>query len=142
MQSYSLTVLVKDKVDEKTRQGLLDDVKKSFSSLIKEDIWGVRSLAYPIKHADKAFYAYFEFEGEPGAVITLDKNIRLNEDIIRYLIVKKKVSKDGKVSRVSKGEDKESLKNAESERETTQENEEKTDSEAEIKESRKVRKAK
>lgn len=90
MNAYSLTLLIKDKVDEKGRTGIFDDVKKNFSNVIKEDLWGVRSLAYEIQHESKAFYAYFEFEAEPNAVITLDKNIRLNEDIMRSLLVKAK----------------------------------------------------
>lgn len=90
MQAYSLTLLVKEKVDEKGRSGLFDDVKKNFSSTIKEDLWGVRSLAYDIKHESKAFYGYFEFEAEPQAVIALDRNLRLSEDVIRYLIIKSK----------------------------------------------------
>lgn len=99
MQSYQLTLLIKEKLDEKARTGLIDDVKKNFSNLIKEDLWGIRSLAYEIKHADKAYYANFEFESEPQAVITLDKNIRLNEDIIRYLLVKKKIIKIRKTAK-------------------------------------------
>lgn len=90
MSTYTLTVLVKEKVDEKGRTGLIDDVKKNFSNLIKEDLWGVRGLAYPIKHNDKAFFAHFEFETEPEKAITLDRNLRLNEDILRYLIIKTK----------------------------------------------------
>ena len=90
VQNYSLTILINNKVDEKGREGVINGVKKDFGNLVKEDLWGVRSLAYEIKHMDKAFYANFEFEAEPEAIIKLDKNIRLNEDIIRYLIVKGK----------------------------------------------------
>lgn len=88
MQKYSLTVLVKEKVSESQRKEIFDGLKKNFSNLIKEDLWGVRSLAYEIKHDNKAYYANFEFEAEPKAIITLDKNIRLTEDIIRHLIVR------------------------------------------------------
>lgn len=94
MQKYTLTVLINEKVSEVDRNGIFEAIKKNFTNLIKEDFWGVRSLSYEIKHASKAFYAYFEFEVEPTGVITLDKNLRLNEDIIRYLIVKKKVTRD------------------------------------------------
>lgn len=94
MQKYTLTVLINEKVSEVDRNGIFEAIKKNFTNLIKEDFWGVRSLSYEIKHESKAFYAYFEFETEPAGVITLDKNLRLNEDIIRYLIVKKKVTRD------------------------------------------------
>ncbi len=100
MESYQLTILVKEKLDEKARTGLLDDVKKNFGSLVKEDLWGIRSLAYEIKHMDKAYYANFEFEADPASVITLDKNIRLNEDIIRYLLIRKKIVKIRKTAKV------------------------------------------
>ena len=100
MQNYNLTILINNKVDEKGRASLIDDVKKNFGNLIKEDLWGVRSLAYEIKHMDKAFYANFEFESEPQSVITLDKNIRLNEDIIRYLLIKSKKPKRVKAAQV------------------------------------------
>lgn len=103
---YQLTLLIKDKVSEADRTALFDDVKKNFTSLVKEDLWGVRSLAYSIKHNDKAFYGYFEFEAEPKAVITLDKNIRLNEDILRYLIVKVKKRKVVKRKKLEKVEEK------------------------------------
>ena len=102
MQNYSLTILIKDKLDEKARTGLIDDVKKNFGNLTREDLWGIRTLSYEIKHMDKAFYANFEFESEPPSVITLDKNIRLNEDIIRYLLIKSKKAKRVRVRKESK----------------------------------------
>lgn len=88
MQKYQLTVLIKEKVMEAGRKEILDALKKHFGNLIREDLWGVRSLAYEIKHDNKAYYANFEFEAEPNAIITLDKNIRLTEDVIRHLIVR------------------------------------------------------
>lgn len=111
MQKYTLTVLVNEKVSEADRNAAFDEIKKSFSNLVKEDLWGVRSLSYDIKHMNKAFYAYFEFEAEPTAIITLDKNIRLNEDIIRYLIVKK----DDKRVKVRKTKTEEKKEEVESE---------------------------
>lgn len=88
MQNYLLTLLVNEKVSEEGRTSLFDGIKKNFTTLTKEELWGVKSLSYEIKHNGKAFYAHFEFETSPEAIITLDKNIRLNEDILRYLIVK------------------------------------------------------
>jgi small subunit ribosomal protein S6 len=108
MENYNLTILINNKVDEKGRTGLMDDVKKEFGNLVKEELWGVRTLAYEIKHMDKAFFANFEFEAEPKAIITLDKNIRLNEDIVRYLLVRSK-----KVKRMKPGQVKRSAVKAE-----------------------------
>lgn len=106
MQKYQLTVLVNEKVQEVDRNEIFESIKKHFDNLIKEDLWGVRSLSYDIKHMSKAFYAYFEFEAEPAGVITLDKYLRLNEDIIRYLIVKAKVKRQNAKVKKEKSEEK------------------------------------
>lgn len=112
MQKYTLTVLVNEKVPEAERNGIFEEIKKNFGNLIKEDIWGVRSLSYEIKHNNKAFYAHFEFEAEPKTVITLDKNIRLNEDIIRYLIVKREDKREKRQVRKKTEEKKEEVSEA------------------------------
>lgn len=96
MQNYQLTILVSNKVDEKARTGLLDSLNKDLGSKNKSDIWGVRGLAYQINHEDKAFYAHFNFEADPSTIPSLDRKLKLNEDIIRYLLIKidaKKASK-------------------------------------------------
>lgn len=89
MVNYSLALVIKNSLDEKERKELLESITKKFNKTIKEDLWGTRSLSYKIKHQDKAFYAYFEFESESDQIKSLDKQIKLNEDIIRYLILKK-----------------------------------------------------
>lgn len=88
MQKYLLTVLIKEDLKESERKELLDSITKKFGSLVKEDLWGLRSLAYPVKKQQKAFYAHYEFEAEPSTIPSLDKSLKLNEDILRYLLVK------------------------------------------------------
>lgn len=94
-----VTMLLKQDLSEKDREGILEAVKKSFGKLNKEDLWGVRELSYPINHQEKAYYAHFEFESEPDTLSALDKSLKLNEDIIRYLIVRAKPLKKEKESK-------------------------------------------
>lgn len=86
--NYQLTVLISNKLDEKKRGDLLADVEKSLGSKSKKDLWGVRGLAYPIKHEEKAYYAHFDFEVEPGLIPEIDRKLKLNEEIVRYLLIK------------------------------------------------------
>lgn len=88
MNQYQLTLLVKDNLDEKARKEVLDSVTKKFGKVIKEDLWGIRGMSYPIKHENKAFYAYYEFESDPKTISALDKQLKLDEDILRYLLVR------------------------------------------------------
>ncbi len=88
MNNYLLTILINDKLSEKERKELLDSVSKNFGKLVKEELWGSRYLSYPINHNEKAFYTHYEFESEPNTISSLDKMLKLNEDIIRYLLVR------------------------------------------------------
>lgn len=89
MNSYLLTLVIKNDLKEEERKKLLTSVTEKFGKLEKQDLWGVKNLSYPIEHQDKAYFAHFEFEADPKTVPPLDKMIKLNEDIIRYLLIRK-----------------------------------------------------
>lgn len=88
MNTYKLTLLVKNELDEKKRKELLDDVVKSFGKVTREDLWGNRAMTYPISKQTQAFYAHYEFESDPSSIFGLDKKLKLNEDVIRFLLLK------------------------------------------------------
>ena len=89
MNSYYLTLVLKADLEEKARKEILDNVKKSFTKIGKEDLWGSRSLAYPIKKNTSGYYVHFEIEAEPEKAKELDKILKLEEDILRYLLIRK-----------------------------------------------------
>lgn len=92
MNLYYLTLVLKPDLEEKARQELLTEVKKKMlgesGKLGKEDLWGEKDLAYPIKKQTKGFYVHFEFETNPFVAKTIDKNLKVEEDILRYLLVR------------------------------------------------------
>lgn len=89
MNSYLLTLVLRPHLEDKVREELLAGVKKKMvGKIIKEDLWGSRDLAYPIKKNAKGYFAHFEFETEPQVVVDLDKSLKVEEDIIRYLLVR------------------------------------------------------
>ena len=93
MNSYYLTLVLKEGLDEKERKTLLDSMTKKLvgedGSVKKEDLWGARDLAYPIKRQTKGFFAHFEIEADAKNAKGLDKTLDLEEDILRYLLVRK-----------------------------------------------------
>ncbi len=89
MNSYQLTVLIKLALEDSERKELLDSITKRFGKMIKEDLWGNRDLSYPILHQTKAYFAHYEFEADPKEVPVLDKSLKLNEDILRYLLIRR-----------------------------------------------------
>jgi len=87
-----LTLVLKPDLAEKMRKELMEAMKKKMlgerGKVTKEDVWGNRDLAYPIKKQSKGFYAHFEFTTDPKLAKDLDKSLKVEEDIIRYLLVR------------------------------------------------------
>ena len=102
MSLYELTFILRQdiatveikKVTDKIRQL----IEEHGGNVLKEEYWGLRTLAYPIKKSRKGHYIMlvFELSGEK-AILELRRNIMLSEDIIRDLIREIK-SFDGKDS--------------------------------------------
>lgn len=92
MNQYLLTLVLKPELEEKERKALLDSMVKKIvgesGKVQKEDLWGVRDLSYKIKKETKGFFAHFEIEADPSSAKTLDKTLRVEEDILRYLLVR------------------------------------------------------
>ncbi|OGE21165.1 30S ribosomal protein S6 [Candidatus Daviesbacteria bacterium RIFCSPHIGHO2_01_FULL_40_24] len=93
MNSYYLTLVLKPGLEEKERKTLLDALSKKLTGeggkVAKEDLWGVRPLAYPIKRNTSGFFAHFEIEADPANAKGLDKILKLEEDVLRYLLIRK-----------------------------------------------------
>lgn len=76
--------------------------------MIEVDKWGRKRLAYPIKKAKSGYYVVLRFNATTELIATLERNYRLDENIIRYLTVQ--LDKDA-LEAIAK--QKEAAKNAE-----------------------------
>lgn len=54
----------------------------------KTEMWGVKSLAYRIKKNRKAHFAMFNLDAPPAAVAEMERQMRINEDILRFMTVR------------------------------------------------------
>ncbi len=104
--NYELVYILTPKLSEeevKSKAKVISELlRKEETKVIKEDFWGKKELAYPIKHFDEGWYVLCEFSAEPGEVEKIDKALKLQEDIIRFLIVKKEAKKAVKEEKISK----------------------------------------
>ncbi len=55
------------------------------ATIVNEEIWGLRKLAYPIQKKSTGFYSLIEFDGEPSIVKKLETAFRRDERVIRFL---------------------------------------------------------
>lgn len=92
MNSYELTIVIPEAKDGKEKERIVklvaDFVKKAKGSVKKQESWGVKELAYPIKKLTVADYEYFELELEGANQVELDKSLRMDETILRYMFVR------------------------------------------------------
>jgi len=54
----------------------------------KREYWGLRNIAYRIRKNRKGHYVLFNVDAPPAALTELERNMRLNEDVLRYLSVR------------------------------------------------------
>ncbi len=89
-KSYELTVIfpltLKEK--EKAREELKKEIEK-VAKIGKETDWGEKKLAYPIKKNKRGHFYFYELKASPEKTKTLEEWLKLNENILRYLIVLK-----------------------------------------------------
>src|SRR5215468_8318765 len=56
--------------------------------VIKVDNWGKRRLAYEVVKERKGIYLYWQYLAQPGVVEECERNLRMLDNVIRYLTVK------------------------------------------------------
>ena len=83
-KSYELSFLLKDPSSEKAILGLLSQYK---ASITNQSQVNALKLAYPIKKHTSAYFGYVNFEANPADVKTMSDTLRLNADVLRFLVV-------------------------------------------------------
>ena len=93
MPEYEMVFIVQPEMEEDPRNVLVEKVTQTISDLNgtvqKVDPWGRRRLAYPIKNYREGFYFLVHMDMPPSAVRPLERAVKLMEDVIRYLIVRR-----------------------------------------------------
>src|ERR1041384_7378782 len=54
----------------------------------KREYWGLRNLAYRMKKNRKGHYVLFNIEAPPAAIAELERTMRINADVLRYLTLR------------------------------------------------------
>ncbi len=92
MSNYECVVLARPDLAttqvEALQQELASIVGEGNGAEKKREYWGIRNLAYRLRKVKRAHYFYSEITIDRDGVAELDRRLRLNEDILRHLIVK------------------------------------------------------
>jgi small subunit ribosomal protein S6 len=92
MRKYEVMVILDPELDEKTIAPSLDAflnvIKADGGSVEKVDLWGKRRFAYEIDHKTEGYYAVIELTSTPAAVAELDRQLSLNEAVMRTKVMR------------------------------------------------------
>jgi small subunit ribosomal protein S6 len=91
VKKYELTFILKADQPEAEMEARVQRVKEILADhegeVTLENHWGVRRLAYEIEHETKGNYMFLKFRSRGTAVADLDKFLRLDDQVLRHLVV-------------------------------------------------------
>ncbi|MFB7877013.1 MULTISPECIES: 30S ribosomal protein S6 [unclassified Nocardia] len=92
MRQYEVMVILDPSLDERivgqSLDNLLNVVKTEGGKVDKVDIWGRRRLAYEIAKQAEGIYAVVELTATPATVNELDRQLGLNETVLRTKVLR------------------------------------------------------
>jgi small subunit ribosomal protein S6 len=70
-------------------------VKANGGEVTKTEMWGLKSLTYRIRKNRKGHYVLMNLNAPPAALAEMERNMRINEDVLRYLSVRVEEHEEG-----------------------------------------------
>ncbi len=92
MRRYELMVILDPELEERTVAPSLDQflsvIRNGGGTVEKVDIWGRRRLAYEIQKKAEGIYAVVDMTAEPAVAQELDRQLGLNESVLRTKLLR------------------------------------------------------
>ena len=92
MNKYELALVVTARIDDNARAEVVEKAKgyiaRANGEITGIEEWGKKRLAYEIDYQREAYYYFIHFEAEPSAPALIERDVRIMDNILRYLIVR------------------------------------------------------
>jgi len=92
MRKYEAMYIIKPHYEEDKYQEIIEKynalIRSNGGEILKEEPWGKRRLAYEIEKIREGYYVLVHFEGPEALPAELERNFRIADDIMRYLLVR------------------------------------------------------
>jgi small subunit ribosomal protein S6 len=90
LRAYELVFIIHPDLDESGVKDLIEKIKgwitDAGGQVSKVDIWGKRRLAYSLRKQKEGQYVLFQAQMAPSSCAQLERNLRLQESVLRYLL--------------------------------------------------------
>ncbi|SDN20344.1 30S ribosomal protein S6 [Desulfonauticus submarinus] len=92
LRRYETLLLLSPELSSEEKQGVVekvsDIIKRDGGEVVLVDDWGMKELAYPVRKQTRGYYVRLEF-GLPGKYVSeLERNLRIMEEVFRFVTVK------------------------------------------------------
>ena len=91
MRTYESIFIVHPEATGDDLTAVIDKYKKILADegaqVLKVDIWGTRTLAYPVKKQNKGSYVLVIFESEPNIIKEYERRMRIDDNVIKFQTV-------------------------------------------------------
>lgn len=98
MNCYETLFVVKPTLTEEETAAqvakITDVLTKEGAEILATDDMGMRKLAYQVQKNDRGYYTVVYFKADASVITELERNLRINEDVIKFLTVKYTNSKE------------------------------------------------
>ncbi|KQY55950.1 30S ribosomal protein S6 [Aeromicrobium sp. Root495] len=92
MRQYEVMVILDPDLDERTvapsLETFLNVVRQDGGTVDEVDVWGKRRLSYEINKKNEGIYAVLQLSAEPATVKELDRQLGLNESVVRTKVTR------------------------------------------------------
>lgn len=92
IRNYETTVIFRPTLNESDLQSQVEGIKNLIESagntIVKQDVWGRRRMAYSIGGHSEGIYVFFLFTSDPKFVAELNRRYQINENVLRSLTIK------------------------------------------------------
>lgn len=92
MNKYETVYIISSTIDEEQVKALIEKFSNLVSGhgeLEKVEEWGRKKLAYEVQDQKEGYYVLMNFSANPDFPAELERNFKITENILKYLIIRK-----------------------------------------------------
>ena len=92
MNKYESVIIINPNVEETALKELIERFQNLINTdgkVEKDNELGKKKLAYEVKKNKEGYYVVYDFEANPGLIAELERNYRITDEVIKFIVVKK-----------------------------------------------------